>query len=369
MAPRFGTDAAELHLRLAHGPGMTAVRLECDRAVPGGRSLERDADGDWRLSLPLGEGLDRLEYRFEVTRRHRVEHLLDPENPRLVGGVFGPRSVVETPRYRRPVWADRPGEGRFEPMVVAGSTSDPVPVTVWSPQGASGSVEDEDEAGLLLVHDGPEYAEYAGLTRYVDHAVSTGLLPPLRLALLHPARREDWYSGSPAYLETLTGAVLDRLCERYATRAPVAVMGASLGGLTAVLGGVADTMPGGSGRIGAVVAQSGSFFTSRTDRQERRFASFDRIAAYVEALLAVPPASSPLVVGMTCGVLEENVANNRAMADALTRSGHDVTYREVPDLHSYTAWRDGLDPLLAEVLSAVWGPASSSDLPGSAPDH
>ena len=55
-------------------------------------------------------------------------------------------------------------------------------------------------------------------------------------------------------------------------------------------------------------------------------------------------AEHPLTVGMSCGALEENAANNRDMAAALRRAGHDVTLREVPDLHNYTAWRDAPRP-------------------------
>ena len=58
---------------------------------------------------------------------------------------------------------------------------------------------------------------------------------------------------------------------------------------------------------------------------------------------------------MTCGAMEENLANNQAVARALSEQGHQVVLREVPDLHNYTAWRDSLDPTMTEVLQAVWG--------------
>ena len=57
---------------------------------------------------------------------------------------------------------------------------------------------------------------------------------------------------------------------------------------------------------------------------------------------------------MSCGTLEENVANNRDMAAAPRRAGHHVSLREVPDLHNYTAWRDALDPHLTAVLRDCW---------------
>src|SRR6476469_1106904 len=126
-------------------------------------------------------------------------------------------------------------------------------------------------------------------------------------------------------------------------------MGASLGGLTALL--LALTA---APRVGGVLAQSGSFFQLRHDGAESGFRYFDRISRTVQSILDMRHADHPLVVGMTCGALEENVANNRDMAAALRRAGHDVRYREVPDLHNYTAWRDALDPALTEVLRTLW---------------
>ena len=106
---------------------------------------------------------------------------------------------------------------------------------------------------------------------------------------------------------------------------------------------------------GGVYSQSGSFFQVRHDDSESGYRYFGRISRLVQSVLDMRHAEHPLVVGMSCGALEENVANNRDMAAALRRAGHDVTLREVPDLHNYTAWRDALDPGLTEVLRRVWG--------------
>ena len=70
------------------------------------------------------------------------------------------------------------------------------------------------------------------------------------------------------------------------------------------------------------------------------------------------PAAVPTV--MTCGTLEENLANNRIMARALSAQGHDVTLREVRDVHSYTAWRDAFDPWLTGLLREVARRVSSA---------
>ena len=325
-------------------PEVTAVDLDCDRAVPGPRALQRDGDG-WHLFLPHPP-LQRLEYRFTVTRGTHVETILDPANPLRVPTAFGDRSVVELPGYEAPWWLTASTvEGRFTALGLEGETADDVPVTVWSPA----SLGDDEPAPLLLVHDGPEYDVLAGITTYAGALVAAGVLPPHRVALAHPVLRDAWYSGSPRYLRTVADAGLDRLGQHFATTGPTVVMGASLGGLTALLLGTL-----GAPRVGGVFAQSGSFFQVRHDHSESGYRYFGRISRTVQSLLDTRHVDHPLVVGMTCGSLEENLANNRDMAAALTRAGHEVTLREVPDLHNYTGWRDALDPTLTEVLQSLW---------------
>ena len=113
-------------------------------------------------------------------------------------------------------------------------------------------------------------------------------------------------------------------------------------------------------RVGGVFAQSRSFFRVRHDDAESGYRCFFRISRLVQAVLDMREAEHPLVVGMTCGALEEN-ANNRDMASALRRAGHDVTLHEVADLHNYTAWRDSLDPCLTDVLRRVWAPVVAGE--------
>ncbi len=83
-------------------PAVTAVVLQCERAVPGPREFTRD-DAGWCLDLPV-PSLQRIEYRFAVGRGDAVDVVLDPANPLTVGTAFGDRSVVELPGYAPPWW-------------------------------------------------------------------------------------------------------------------------------------------------------------------------------------------------------------------------------------------------------------------------
>ncbi len=340
----------EVALPTLDGVPVEGIRLVADPAVPGPRDLGRVDDASaWRLDLPRPP-LQRFEYRYDVTAGGSTHTILDPDNPVTVPTAFGDRSVMEMPSYAPPRWLSAPAvEGERTELSLVAETSEPVPMTVWTPVSASA----DEPLPLLLVHDGPEYDRLAALTQFSGAMIAAGRVAPHRVALATPVLRDAWYSGSPGYLRTEAGAGLTHLAEQFPTRGPVVVMGASLGGLTALLVGLLSA--GAMGTIGGVFAQSGSFFSVRRDESESRFRYFGRITRAVQQVLDAPGTEHPLHVAMTCGALEENAANNRDMAAALRRAGHPVTYREVPDLHNYTAWRDSLDPLLTDLLATLWG--------------
>jgi enterochelin esterase-like enzyme len=320
----------------------SGVRVESDAPLA---STQLTRDGScWSLDVPAPP-LARVEYRFAVTGRDGGSELIcDPANPLRVATAFGDRSVLELPGYQPPWWLAAPGvAGRRQTLRVPGETEEPVPVTVWSPRESRRS----DRLPLLVVHDGDEYDRLAGITRYSAALVAAGRLPAHRVALLHPLRRDDWYSGSPEYIRSLTGPVVGGLRGRLAT-GPVVVMGASLGGLVSLVSAVRHPS-----MFAGVFSQSGSFFSPDKDAQESAYQYFSRVTDTVADVLQSPVVSSQRI-GLTCGALEENIANNREMAAALRRAGHRVTFAEVPDLHSYTAWRDALDPHLTAVLQDCW---------------
>jgi enterochelin esterase family protein len=105
----------------------------------------------------------------------------------------------------------------------------------------------------------------------------------------------------------------------------------------------------------AAFSQSGSFFRRALDPQEASYPFFDRVATSVDALARRRRRPrQPVQIGLTCGEHEENMANNRAIVEALRAAGHEVALRSLPDLHNYTAWRDSLHPSLTALLRAAW---------------
>jgi enterochelin esterase family protein len=57
---------------------------------------------------------------------------------------------------------------------------------------------------------------------------------------------------------------------------------------------------------------------------------------------------------MTCGTVEDNLANNRAVAGALRAQGYRVRFVEHRDAHNWVSWRDCLDPHLVDLLASLW---------------
>ena len=122
-------------------------------------------------------------------------------------------------------------------------------------------------------------------------------------------------------------------------------MGASLGALAML-----HAHRGHAGSFDALFLQSGSFFHARHDAHERRFGHYDRVERAVDTVLRAKGHRDPVPVVLTCGVIEENVENNRIMARALAAQGYDVALHEVRDVHNYVAWRDAFDPQLTGLL-------------------
>jgi enterochelin esterase family protein len=172
----------------------------------------------------------------------------------------------------------------------------------------------------------------------------------MRVALLGPGPRDDTYSANPAYTARLVDQLVPWLTSRYPTTHRPVLLGQSLGALAALHAGwsAPDLFAG-------LALQSGSFFTPELDPQESGFTFFDRVAAFVAEVSTARAAPPRLpMLAMTCGTAEENLANNRRLRDHLRRIGVTVTWGEARQGHTWTCWRDTLDPHLTDLLREVW---------------
>jgi len=282
---------------------------------------------------------NRLEYLLELeSRKGETQVVHDPANPVQAEGPFGAKSVLEFPEYRRPDWVDdaESPAGALEQLDLGGRQA--VQAIVWTAAEAPAG-----PLPLLLVHDGPEYAEFSSLLRLLDHLVAFGELPPFRAALLPPpGDRNESYSASVRYARVLVEDWLAQL-EPFSGR-PVGV-GASLGALSLLH--AHWTHPG---TFGGLFLQSGSFFRRRLDSQEARTPRFARITRFVSRVFGGRGEVERIPVTLTCGTAEENLGNNRAVASALARQGWEARLVEHPDAHNWVSWRDSLHPHLTELF-------------------
>jgi enterochelin esterase-like enzyme len=300
-------------------------------------------DGGWEVRL-ADLPVDRLEYLIDVDGELRP----DPSNPRRTGGPFGAHSWIPLPAYREPAWlAIEPSPGERAVLTLSRTGAGRIDAEIWSP-AESGS---DDALPLLVSHDGPEMDAYGGLTAYVGAMIAARRLPPMRVALLSPGpRRNQRYAANPRYARALATRLLPALTAAVPTSHRPVLTGQSLGALAALH--AVWTTPG---LAAGAFLQSGSFFTADLDPQESGFEHWRAVTGFVASISAAEqaaPDAPPMT--LVCGTAEENLANNEAMRDHLAAIGVEVGWGEIRDAHTWTCWRDTLDPYLTELLVRVW---------------
>jgi enterochelin esterase family protein len=344
--PAVTGDAVEFEVS---DPALRGVALLHEMRRP--RRVEFDrVDGTWRLAFPRPEGADRLEYLLELQyRTGRVTVTPDLTNPLRAPGPFGNKSVIEFPGYERPEWVgdDDAARGTLRELPLETLRLDlTLPTLLW----CAADTDPERPLPLLLVHDGPEYADYSALLRLLDHLVDFGEVPEMRAALLPPpGDRNESYSASARYANALAADIVPAIVAEAPIDRPPVLMGASLGAVAALHAHFRTP-----GFVGGLFLQSGSFFRRRFDLHEERFGRFARITRFVGHVHGRSGFAPRIPATITCGCVEENLDNNRAIADALRRRCWDVHTFWDRDAHNWTAWRDAMQPHLAELLLRAW---------------
>jgi enterochelin esterase-like enzyme len=296
-------------------------------------------NGAWRLEFPRPNA-DRFEYLLGIDGGFAP----DPSNPLRAPGPFGDKSVIEWPEYESPGWLDSIADAgpvqavelRCRRLVAR------VSVLIYSTPEPPAS-----DAPLIVAHDGPEYAEFSGLTRFLDAMSWEERIPPLRAALIQPVDRNETYSASALYAGALVRELLPEIT-KLAPHGKRVGVGASLGALALLHAHRRHPRA-----FDGLLLQSGSFFRLRSDKQESQFGRYNRITRFVGTVLRGVDVERTIPIAITCGTAEENNANNRALAEALRVQGYPVWFAEVRDGHNWTCWRDSFYPHLPALIEAV----------------
>jgi len=312
-----------------HAPLLTGDFSDWERGLP--IELERAGRNTWHHTIEL-PGDAYIEYSF-IDRNDPEKRYPDPYNKRLVYNGIGdynnyfympngsPSSFVQktkgaqrgvVTRYSVDTWGLVNGKARsiylYQP-----------PVT--------------EPSSLLLVWDGLDYLRRARLPVIVDNLIAQKRLRPVALAMVHngAGARTAEYGCSEGTLAFILHKVLPLAQEHLllidvkAQPGSYGVMGASMGGLMALFTALRLPMI-----FGKVLSQSGAFNLGFHDT-----VVFDLAESFT-------PKSAKIWMDVGLYDFQILLAANRRIRRQLDEKKFQLSYREYPAGHNYTAWRNDL---------------------------
>jgi enterochelin esterase family protein len=299
----------------------------------------------WYLVLELPEG-SRVNYQLEVRRGEQVELVNDPLNPKLSYSPVGTSSVCFGHGYQTPEWTEHdPGarQGTLEEMVVPSrALRRDCPVTLYLPA----RFRRTSTYPLLLVHDGPDFLQYAAAKTVLDNLIDRFEVAETVVAFLHPKDRLTEYTNSTAHSRFLTQELVPRL----ETQLPLTgrpsgrcLLGSSLGGVASLSAAVKSP-----GTYGSLISMSGSFVFTDIGSDHGGGPVFDPVVKFVNRYRARPTRVADRMF-VSCGVYEPLIAPNRSMVPTFESTGMTTRFVETRDGHNWENWRDTLRDALSWV--------------------
>jgi enterochelin esterase family protein len=292
----------------------------------------------WFLTVDIPPG-SRIEYKYELHRGGGSEWIEDPLNPNRARDPFGANSVLQGEGYEAPAWA------RHDPIARQG-TLERFAMDSRAFGGTRGGqiylparFRTSRRYPLLVVHDGGDYLNYAGMKAVLDNLIHRLEIPDMVVLFSDSPDRLREYANDERHAAFVT----EELVPEVARRVPLleqpqarALMGASFGAVAAF--STAARYPGFWGRL---LLQSGSFAFTDIGRHNRRGPLFDRIVEFVNQYRSAPAAVTERIF-MSCGVYESLIYENRSMVPLLTSTGMQLRFVEARDGHNWENWRDRL---------------------------
>ncbi|HWE25313.1 MAG TPA: alpha/beta hydrolase-fold protein [Myxococcales bacterium] len=303
------------------------------------------------LEIPLAS---RVEYKLEIHRGGGSEWVEDPLNPNRARDPFGANSVLQTEGYEAPAWT-RPDPharpGTLEPLSIESSSLGRRGGALYLPARFRRS----RQYPLLVVHDGSDYLNYAGMKTILDNLIHAREIPDMIVAFSDSPERLTEYANDERHARFLSEELQPQLASKFPLLDQAwarCLMGASFGAVAAF--SAAWRYPAHWGRL---LLQSGSFAFTDIGKRNRRGPLFDRVVEFVNAYRAEPKAVSERVF-LSCGVYESLIYENRSMVPLLAATGMEVRFVEARDGHNWENWRDrlreGLSWLFPGPLSFVY---------------
>ena len=323
--------------------------------LPSSQPFQRVRDTDlWYFVLEVPEN-SRFEYKLEVFSNGNVRAVEDPLNPIKARDPFGSNSVCHGSGYEVPEWTFPDAEARAgsleEVRLRSRALRREARVTLYLPA----RFRRTRRYPLLVVHDGGDYLQYAGLKTVLDNLIHRLDVSEMVVAMSIPGQRLAEYAASAAHARFLTHELVPKLEAEYPLVGQPqgrCLMGASFGAVASLA--AARRSPGFYGRL---LLQSGSFAFSDIGPSQRRDPLWDPVVEFVNAFRNAPMRVAERVF-VSCGTYESLIYENRSLAPLLQATGMEVRYVEARDGHNWENWRDrlreGLSWLLPGPLRMVY---------------
>ncbi len=290
----------------------------------------------WHITIEVPPR-SRIEYKLEIHRGGGSEWIEDPRNPHRARDPFGANSVLQGQGYAVPEWVHH--DPRVRPGVI-----EPFAMHSQAFGGRRGGhlylparFRTSRRYPLLVVHDGSDYLNYAGMKSVLDNLIDRLEIPEMIVAFVDSPDRLVEYANDARHARFITEELQPHLAKRLPLfDAPRArgLMGASFGGVASL--STAWRYPGFWGRL---LLQSGSFAFTDIGQRNHRGPLFDQVVAFMNAFRDQPTAVSERVF-VSCGVYESLIYENRSLVPLLDETGMEVRFVEARDGHNWENWRD-----------------------------
>lgn len=307
--------------------------------VPPGVPLRRVENTDlWYVVLELPAG-SRVEYQFEVVHDGERVQMNDWRNPRVAHSPVGSSSVCHAHGYEVPAWTQPDKDSRPGRLVQVDVHSRALrrtsPVQVYLPA----RFRTNARYPLLVVHDGPDFLQYAAAQTVLDNLIHRLDLAATIVAFIAPGDRLREYANSAAHARFVSSELIPTLEAQFPLlghRGGRALMGSSFGAIAAF-----STAYRSPHLYGSLVLQSGSFVFTDIGMDHGGGDVFDPVVRFVNRYRARPAHVADRLF-VSCGVYEPLIVPNRSMVPTFEAAGMTVKYVEARDGHSWENWRDRL---------------------------
>lgn len=317
---------------LAKADGKDAPRVVSDATGWGERA---DGTFDFNVGkMTRIEGTDWFALETEAEPYARIEYLfvyggsdyrLDPRNPRKAQRVGGPASEVVMPGYKPPQeFEDAPTvpAGHItETLLDSHAIGQPRRVIVYTPPG----YKKDGHYPAAVFHDGDLVVNTGQAPRVIDWLIAHNAIQPIVAVFVDPQSRSDDFKKGAPMRSFVTGELLPWLAQNYSVTTNAderAIIGLSAGARGALDAASSSTV---FGKLGLLIPALGE-----------------------PNIDAIPQASAhKLRVSIIAGTYDAlNLGAARSAQLVLADRGHTVDFKEVPEGHTTSTWRNHLRDVL-----------------------